>query len=406
MDEHSEQSERLELLTELLNSGRLSETDYLRARVAILKGETVPSDIIVRPERASDSADLNLFTTVDPKSRKRRIQQISRATNEVDAAGPNSELLNALDSGTWRNASSSENDRPPTSHVSVIEEARKRRESQLTIDLPQERGPSISAIFVPLLAIVGIALVSTAVMSSSSPNAAGRQIQSEVPPPFLDKATIPPPLPVKTATASAPVQKTTGFVPLFGPEAQTECLQTCELKQSSLQTACQRACLRLSPENYARRITLKELSPSHDAQKISSRCLIAAEKAVEGPAPADWAAEVRDALALLDSAPSGSSARSYTQLRSLYSSAKSIFEKVTPPANPNDPQLALTTDTRNAVCLRANLTLVEIALLLTQQRQDSYSQRYYANLGRALKPRVLDAEGNVLISARKMEIVR
>jgi hypothetical protein len=419
MERNSEQEQRLELLAELLNTGRLTESDYLRARVSVLKGEPPPADIILTRVYRADAEPLapsvGELTTVDPQSRERRLRQIEKQRDEdgVSRYRPSQSLFgDPNDSGKFSTVSSGLELGGASATLSVIEDARQRRRDT-RYGRPAEAPEHTPSILVPILAFTGIGLVGLALMSSS--------LAEKRPtfPPAVSSGAQPMPTfapskrtPVMPSSPAAPRQaKTTqqaalAFVPLFGPEAQTECVAACTQRQNPAKTSCARACLRLSLEEYARRITLTDRTPQLDAQKITSRCLIAAESSSSSVSQVQWRESITQALATLAKAPARIGGDSYGSLRSLYTESSSIANNLSLPENGGSEEKVLTEKTRQASCLRANLALTEIALALSQQRQDDFSKRFYVGLHKALKPVTLDVEGSLLMNARKAGLIK
>ncbi len=428
MDQGTPQQERLDQLVELLKSGRLTETDYMRARVAVLKNEEVPADIVLLPAPRDklfpDENPMGGMSSLPRDARERnasggeRLLRDSnqRITSSFDPATPD---LSDDSRSSWGSITPAIDLRGAQQPLSVIQNARERRATREYQQLKDEE--QRSSMFLPFLAIFGIAMVATAVMSSS-----GGSVQSapEIPPPppfppVVSQAPAVPPVakavvaPKKRVVTTRPampkaIQRAvaaptnSAFRPLFGPEASAECSKHCAKLSTSAQNACERGCSRFALKDYARRISHAAPNPNGDARKIAGRCLIAAQELPSNANATQWKEALGAAMTTVTvRAPK---ANDYTSLRSLYSASARVLDSLAVTANATEEQKTITSAARQATCLRANLALTELAIGLSQRRQDGYSLRFYSKLKQALAAITGDVEDNFVLLYRQTRI--
>lgn len=419
MDQSTPQQERLDQLVELLQSGRLSETDYMRARVAVLKNEQVPEDIVLLPPKSNTAfPDSNPLGGMSGLPRDQRSQNNlsnhppQKLASSFDPVRPN---LADDSRSSWGSITPAIDLRGEQQPLSVIQNARERRATREFQQFEEEE--ERTSVFLPLLAIFGIALVVTAVMSTTGENS--ESVSSLPPPPAYPPVA--PAAPVvekprpKRLIAATKVRKSipstpkairrstkTAFRPLFGPEARSECLQHCSRLSSSAQSACERGCSRFSLKDYARRISHAVPNPKGDARKIAGRCLIAAQDLQTSATREQWKNAMGAAMTTVNvRAPR---ANDYTSLRSLYSASARVLDSLALMTNASDRERSITSAARQATCLRANLALTELAKDLSKQRQDTFSLRFYSTLGNSLREITREVEDHFVLLYRQTRI--
>lgn len=171
------------------------------------------------------------------------------------------------------------------------------------------------------------------------------------------------------------------FSPLFGPTAVLECHSNCDSRAENEILSCKKNCEALSLAEFAKQGTAPR-SAELDANQIVDSCMSnPLEKARVLPG-ADSIPELKSSLAVFqkiaESKASGDFATARLQLSQL---TKLMGTLKFPAASPSSKkQEELTEKVLRASCLRAHLSLTEIARILTHQNSDEWSERYFTAL--------------------------
>ncbi len=386
----------------------------MRARVAILKDQRVPADVFLLPEKQNGSSDSE-HEQASEKSALRPSPNFERP-NKNKPNGPNSSFdpvtpsLDEDSKSSWGSITPATDLRSEQRPLDVIQTARERK---ATLEYQQFKEDTSKSIFLPLLAILGIALVSTAVMSAEGTR---KDVPAFTPPPPQSAVNRPPPKITKKPTASAKKAKPrpatpraisvkkapprpTAFKPIFGPLAASTCTSTCASQGPPLQRACERSCERLSLKDYARRISYSKPNPVSDSRKIASRCLLTTQKIPKINDRALWLEGLNDAMTTISVRTRGP--KDYTSLRSLYSASSRSLDALVIHKDASVADRAITSAARQATCLRANLALTELGAGLTQRRQDAYSLEFYRNLRTLLVDITNEVEDRFVLQFRR-----
>jgi len=245
---------------------------------------------------------------------------------------------------------------------------------------------------VPVLAVLTTVLLITVVLLKWTPiESLIARVQVEV------NDSTPAEKTALAGTARAAIPKTIPiseyFIkPLYGPTAVPQCLENCkELEEESKQT-CQRACAKLSIDDYARRITLADLEPSNDAKLIISRCASVEDFELLNTSRADWIIRSRIALEEVNSAPKSSRLGEFRDIEKIYKKMLDANKNLRLPPNHSSRDKEITLALLESTCIRTNLALTELGILTAQFNLDSFSRRYYYSLYKYLRPIASEAE--------------
>jgi hypothetical protein len=195
------------------------------------------------------------------------------------------------------------------------------------------------------------------------------------------------------------------FRPLFGPQAVSNCMKSCEASASSTDVnPCERACQKLSLTEYAHRITYVDSRPATDAKRIIASCQSSDLRISSYDDELEWEEQAIAATSVLQKAEARSVSGDFAKARLLYGSAVDIVSQLQrpPSSSPNEKETQLTENLIRAACLRAHHTLTELALVLVQQSSDRYSVRYYSELNQLIRPVMVKAETSVIKDAKSV----
>lgn len=191
--------------------------------------------------------------------------------------------------------------------------------------------------------------------------------------------------------------------PLFGPQAVEACLGGCSTRDVSDPTLCQQACARLSLAEYPRRITLDEIDAKADAERVIVSCVTSTVTPSTTMDEDTWRREVLAAVEQIENAPRDSRGSDFGVARLIYQQLLETAQQLRAPTTLEKSERAFTEKLLRCSCLRANLALSELGLVIVHQNRDSFSERYYRTFQRTLKQETFAAEQRMLNEARTLK---
>lgn len=391
MELSDEQIERLEILAELQRAGKITDEEFAEFRAAIIEGRT-SADNTDGDDKSVPRFDLDALTSCQAGSKRARRRRLTQQ-KEILAKSLHARKI----------VEKSKNPPPPMPGPQQIKPApnltigqikapvRPTGPSGIQKSLGSRRKRRLS--FIPTILTVGVVVVITIVILTSKPV---EQLILDLKS-YNSNAT--------ALTAASENDKDPFVEPLFGPVAVRSCLSGCLNKSDAVQTACKRACQRLSLSEYPRRITLSDPDPALDAATIKSRCLDKTIRRTVSDSRGAWQREMKSALALLSQTSSSSGIEDFGKKRLSFNALFDISSSLRLPVQGSEEELALTGDLIRGTCLRANLTLAELALMIVKQNSDSLSRRYYSRLHKILQPATESWESNLFNQATALSLL-
>lgn len=194
------------------------------------------------------------------------------------------------------------------------------------------------------------------------------------------------------------------FQPLFGPEAVNRCAETCRESNVESVSACERACAKLSLSEYARRILVVDDTPELDVERIVLSCERTPLPDRRHDNRMEWETEARSAVQLMKSVSTAAPSGDFAKSRLFFADLSSVLTelRLPPGATSESKERAVTDRLLRATCLRAHLTLTELALVLVRQNGDEFSHRYYSRLKKLLHPPTIRAEETALKNGKTL----
>ena len=191
--------------------------------------------------------------------------------------------------------------------------------------------------------------------------------------------------------------------PLFGPQAVEACLGGCSARDVSDPTLCQQACARLSLAEYPRRITLDDIDAKADAERVIVSCITSTVPSSTTMDEATWRSEVLATVERIERAPRDSRGSDFGVARLIYQQLLETANQLRVPTTLDKSERSFTEKLLRSSCLRANLALSELGLVIVHQNRDSLSERYYRTFQRTLKQETFAAEQRLLNEARSLK---
>jgi hypothetical protein len=198
------------------------------------------------------------------------------------------------------------------------------------------------------------------------------------------------------------------ITPLFGAQAVSLCKWRCgQIRSGGEKELCEQGCRYFSLVNYGRRVSLKaeEWGPKNDIKMILAQCL---EQEVDAEAhrlDKEWRTRVRQAARNIREANSSSTLGDFKAARERYLDSFEINKKLMMPPSREKRASELSENIIRATCLRAHLTLSEMALGIVKTRSDKFSEDYYSEIWRSLEQKTTAAEKKVLSDERAIELL-
>lgn len=205
-----------------------------------------------------------------------------------------------------------------------------------------------------------------------------------------------------------PSQRYDFITPLFGAQAVSLCKWRCaQTRSGGEKELCEQGCRYFSLVNYGRRVVLREdeWGPKNDIKVISAQCL---EQEIDPEAhrlEKDWRTRVRQALNSIREANPSSTLGDFKAARERFLDFFEINRKLMMPPSREKKANELTENIIRATCLRAHLTLSEMALSVVKTRSDKFSEDYYSEVWRSLEQKTIAAEKKVLSAEKSKEIL-
>ena len=191
--------------------------------------------------------------------------------------------------------------------------------------------------------------------------------------------------------------------PLFGPQAVEACLGGCSAREVSNPSACEQACARLSLAEYPRRITMDDVDAKTDAERVIVSCITSTVPQSAAIDESAWREKVSAAVASIEQAPRDSRGSDFGGARLIYQTLLETTDQLRLPPSLDKTARAFTEKLVRSSCLRANLALSELGLVIVHQNKDSFSERYYRTFQRTLKQETYAAEQRMLNEARSLK---
>ncbi|MCB0358632.1 MAG: hypothetical protein KDD44_03325, partial [Bdellovibrionales bacterium] len=191
--------------------------------------------------------------------------------------------------------------------------------------------------------------------------------------------------------------------PLFGPDAERQCLETCQADPNMAAEMCKIGCSRVRFEEYARRITMFDADPIADASSLASSCQNAHWADRSALTGESWRAAFSDALHLFEELPTELKRVSYEQAHRRFDQLSRLHRSFPVPADATGKRAALGELAIRSLCLRAHASLAEMGYAVTAGGNDNFSARYYQDLFRALRQATVAWELDLFRLARAIE---
>lgn len=379
--------QQLEMLTELYNSGRLSEDQFDRQTSTILRS------VRKRRRRRTNSLIGRIFSKSSKPKKKRKRKRTSppRKKIVVERRYLEDALLEAKHpTGV---------EKTPEPQVFPDRYSQRRRQPSSTTLMSMRhsanrRRSSIASTAVTIAIAIGITLL----ISSSDPME--RLITN---------------LESSNATAIALPSRSTDthsyFIePLFGPLAVKQCRSHCDRRRGSAQETCLRSCERFSMSEYGRRITAEQASATADANSIVKRCRSKEIPSTYFASQESWLTETKAAGKLLQKAANSRKISDFGRTRLLYNNLFDVNTNLRLPPKGSDAggsseNSQLSQKLIRATCMRAHLALTELGILMAKESADDFSRRYFRDLHQTLRGKIEAYESDVLTLLKNKKFI-
>lgn len=189
------------------------------------------------------------------------------------------------------------------------------------------------------------------------------------------------------------VQANSHIHPRFGPQAVRQCLDWCGGMNS--EDLCSRACNRLTLSEFARRITKSEIDPAQEAKASTQQCAEQAHRRLPESDRSAWTKSTNELVETLRHAEETRTISDFSRARLDHDKLNQLNESVSAPQQASLSEKTLSSELARASCLRVNLALSEMGLVLARQSSDSLSERFYQRYYEQLQPAAASASRNI-----------